>query len=671
MVARRVGKDPGAILQRVRRVRSEIYPGVFRGPVATLADGAGNDYDRALLLHDLILAADSGSSVRYAFCSLSADQATAAVSAARAAYIAPALAARAEALAARASNEKARSRYSHIGTFWKDVTGHARQQTTELAADFQKVGASLQAADGANLQAIAAHHVWVQLLSQGAWLDLDPSTPDGTPGHAACVAATTSDALPAGAFDTVTATLSLESREGTAQKSATVASGTWRTEDLAYATLAFAFAESSELHAAAPQPQGQLAFTPLLVAGQQTTAAAPIQVPAPAAGEVSKSAAKGASQVLDAFGDAAPPPPAPTPVAPAVVPVALRLDVSVAAPDVAPATVERPIFDRVSAADRAAGRATTAALKDQPLYAFGTVWSIAINYGTGVVGAGDYSKIDPRSDDPAALVRALGATHRAYYTLRRAAFADAAGPSASPIASARAGVSFLGLAPYAAGVTDFGLSMDRAREGAHPDGGPADASLAWGVASVYGERLAVALPQMMRASNLNTLPFDDSIEMFYIARHSNIPPTFVRSPGDVAALSASADAKARLSTSLGGGASAVVPSAQVPYGGASDNGWWILAPNGAVFDEMQSGMHQTLIERAKIAWEDVKMSIQIRKQGLIIRCAGMAAAGMMGIASGMGGEGAELAELDAEMIHAIYESNEIEEMIEAASECEI
>src|SRR5947207_11145066 len=91
--AQRLGKDPAALLARVNRVRYEIYPGVFRGAAATLADGAGNDYDRAVLLHDLLAASNPGANVRYAFCTLPAQQSAAAVAAARAAYVVPAVAA--------------------------------------------------------------------------------------------------------------------------------------------------------------------------------------------------------------------------------------------------------------------------------------------------------------------------------------------------------------------------------------------------------------------------------------------------------------------------------------------------------------------------------------------------------------------------------------------------
>ena len=664
------------MLARVSRLRYEVYPGVFRGAAATLGDSAGNDYDRALLLHDLLLAADPSARMRYAFCTLSPNESASAVAAARTAYVAPRIAATAEMLAQRTTNATLRDRYLKTAAFWRAATLQARDQTTQLGDDFRKAGATLIPADGHDLADIASHHVWVEVQSQGAWLDPNPSVPQPAPGKTTCTAASTSDALPALAYDTVTAALRLESRDGTQVKDALVASGTWRTSDLAYASLVFAFAEPSELHPPAPQPEGMLAFTPVIVAGQQTTVAVPIVIPKPVKGPGAEASTKGASKVLDAFSTAdtpAPPaPPKPAAVA-APVPVALRLDVSVSAPDAAARTVERPIFDRVSAADRAAGRAATATLADLSMYAFGTVWSVGVNLGTAVVGTGDRAKLDMRSNEPAAIVRAMGRAHRSYYLLRRAAFADIVGSSAPPVASSRAGISFLGLARYAAGPVPFGLTMDRAVEGGGPHGGDGASSLAWGVSSVYGERLAVAMPAMMKSvEKLDQLPFDDTIEMFYIARHSNNPPALVRSGSEVANLKASADAKARLNASLSGGASAVVPSAPVGYGGSNDHGWWILAPEGAVTDEMQSGMHQTLIERAEIAWEDLKASIQIRKEGAIIKCAAVAAAGLMGIAAAGGGEGAaEIVEQEAELIHAIYEADEQEEIMELATECEL
>jgi hypothetical protein len=593
--ARAIGGDPAVLLARVSGIRSEIYPGVFRGAAGTLADGAGNDYDRAVLLHDLLAAANPGLKVRYAFCSLSGSESAAAVAAARAAYVTPSVAPTADALAARASDARVRQYFTRVATFWREATAQEHQQLDELAADVRKAGGQMAGATDAALQTIAADHVWIQARIQGTWVDLDAAVPQAKPGSSLCAPTTTSDSLPDAAFDTVTAVLRLETREAHQERETTIASGAWRTADLSGLPLVFAFAEPSGLHAPAPQPAGMLAYTPLLIAGPHTTAAAPIVIPAPDQGPPTGQGAAGAvAGAAAAFGTAANPP-APAPVRPVgPVPVALRLDIAVAGPHIARVSVDRPIFDRVSATDRAAGRAATAHLTDFPLYALGTAWDIAVNLGTGVAGAGDRSRIDFKSKDPAMVVHAFGLMHRAYYALRRAVFADTLGPSAPPVFAVRPGVSFLGLAPQAAGIDPFGLAIDRAVEGAAPVGANASQSLAWAVASVYGERLATGAPRMLAsADKLDTLPFDDAIEMFYIARHGNDPPTIVRSASDIARLRISDDAKTRLAASIAGGASAVVPATSVGYGGASDSGWWILRPDGRVTDEMQSGMHHS------------------------------------------------------------------------------
>ena len=101
------------------------------------------------------------------------------------------------------------------------------------------------------------------------------------------------------------------------------------------------------------------------------------------------------SKITDAFGEAPPVQSAPaTPSGP--IPIALRLDVTVSTPHATPTTVRRPIFDRVSAADRAAGRAATAPLAANSQVPFGTVWSVGVNLGSGVAGGGDLKLARPR-----------------------------------------------------------------------------------------------------------------------------------------------------------------------------------------------------------------------------------------------------------------------------------
>ncbi|HEY1656610.1 MAG TPA: hypothetical protein VGF86_16015 [Candidatus Tumulicola sp.] len=668
-----VGKDPATALAFVQGVRYEVYPGVFRGAVATLTDAAGNDYDRALLLHDLLATANPGAPIRYAFCTLSPQQADAALAAARAAYVAPAVAANAQMLAQKATTPKLHDGFLQIASFWKAASAQEQAQGAQVATDLQKTGAQPSAGHRGDVHAIAADHVWVQMQSGASWVDFDPGASNAKPGATVCAPAKTRDALPDAAYDTVSTTLHLETR-GSAQPNATVASQAWRTANLADQALVFAFGEPLGLQSPAPQPSGMNGFTPVLMAGTQITAAVPIVVPIPKAGPGLGAAAGAVSQAAAAFGNAPAPTPTPTPLASGPVPIALVLDVTVSAPNVPSVTVTRPIFDRISAADRAAGRAATAPLLPLTIYPFGTVWSVAVNFGTGVAGGGDGKPVAVNTDDPKAIGLALGAMQRAYYSTRRAVFADALGTSAPPVMGARPTVTFVGLTPFTAGPVPYGLAMDRATEGASPDGADAAASVAWGVASVYAERLAVAAPAMMKRSDtLDVLPFDDALEMFYIARHTDIPPAIVRSSADVAALPVSEDAKARLTASIAGGKSAVVPSKPVSYGGSNDVGWWTLAADGSVSDEMQNGMHFDMEGEALTDEEIVaKNAITYRRNGFIVRCVGLAAGALMSLAVVVnpGGEGAkEIAEQAAEQIKAIDEANEAEEMREDALRC--
>lgn len=668
------GKDPATALTFVESVRYELYPGLFRGADATLADGAGNDYDRALLLHDLLATANPGTPVRYAFCTLTPQQADAVLTASRAAYVAPAVAANAQLLAQKASTPKLHDGFLQLANFWKAAASQEQAQASQLAGDFQKAGAQLNAQRTNDLRAVAADHVWVQVQHQGGWLDLDPAAPNAKPGVTVCAAAKNSDTLPDAAYDTIGATLRLETRDGATENEKTVATGSWRTADLANQSLVFAFAEPLGLQSPAPRATGLRAYTPVLMAGGQSTTATPIVVPLPPPGKGIQAAADAASQAAAAFGNA-PPTAAPSANASASgpIPVALLFDVTVSAPNESNVTVTRPIFDRVSAADRAAGRAATAALAPVAIYPFGTVWSVAVNLGSGVSGGGDRKPVDPNAGDPRSIGHALGAMQRAYYATRRAVFADALGTSAPPVISAHPSVTFVGLTPFTAGPVPYGLAIDRANEGAAPDGGNAAASLAWGVASVYAERLAVATPAMMHKSDaLDRLPFDDALEMFYIARNTNIPLTIVRSSSDVASLTASDDAKARLTASIAGGKSALAPSKPVGYGGSNDLGWWTLGGDGSVSDEMQNGMHVEMEGEAIELKSDTEAAITYRRNGFIVRCVGMAASALMalGVVISPGGEGAqEIAQQTAEQINAIREANEAEEMREDALKC--
>ena len=127
--ATRIGNDPGALLSRVSDgVAYEIYPGAFRGAAGTLADNAGNDVDKALLLHDLILAAQPSAQVRFATCTLSTQQEDQLIAAARDAYKPPQLLAQnAAQLAGQTSDVKVRTRLQLLAGIWSGLV--AQDQT--------------------------------------------------------------------------------------------------------------------------------------------------------------------------------------------------------------------------------------------------------------------------------------------------------------------------------------------------------------------------------------------------------------------------------------------------------------------------------------------------------------------------------------------------------------
>jgi hypothetical protein len=177
---------------------------------------------------------------------------------------------------------------------------------------------------------------------------------------------------------------------------------------------------------------------------------------------------------------------------------------------------------------------------------------------------------------------------------------------------------------------------------------------------------------MKRPDGLNMLPFDDSIEMFYIARNSNDPPKLVRSVSDVASLNASDEAKVRLRESIADGSTAVVPSAPVGYGGSADYGWWILQNDGSVQDEMQDGMHQ-FAEYAQRAYNAARSAVRFAAQGAQIECVGLVSALMLSgtLAAGNPEAFSEAAANAGELVVEIAEANEKKEMYDLAAECEL
>ena len=179
-LAASLGNDPAAAFKFVRdAIAFDPYPGVLRGAEGTLSARAGNAWDRALLLRALL--AKGGFKTRLAFATLDRERATA--------------------LVRRAHQRPARSLSGSA------PHGLLANVPTAVAARAQRDDAALRLALGSRLNELGvedaeltrqevARHAWVQVLKDGAWIDMDPSLADAQMGKALAAASGTAEDVP-------------------------------------------------------------------------------------------------------------------------------------------------------------------------------------------------------------------------------------------------------------------------------------------------------------------------------------------------------------------------------------------------------------------------------------------------------------------------------------------
>lgn len=177
--AEELGPDVPRLFAFVRdQVRFEGYSGVLRGARGTLMGQAGNAYDKSLLLGALLV--HHGIEVRYVHGRLASDQASALVAqmfASARLSLPRAATSPADAPPRVASGSRA---IAAIATArWFSALAVVR---TTLARDKVALSA-VPAKTAADLAAEAADHVWVEYRSGTAWIALDPSVKDASPGQ--------------------------------------------------------------------------------------------------------------------------------------------------------------------------------------------------------------------------------------------------------------------------------------------------------------------------------------------------------------------------------------------------------------------------------------------------------------------------------------------------------
>jgi transglutaminase-like putative cysteine protease len=322
-LAASLGDDPDAAFRFVRdRIGFEPYAGILRGARGTLAARSGNAADRSLLLAALL--DRMGRSTRFVRADL--DETTA------------------QRLVDRALEPPVEPLAADPGLALEPldpdaIVQRARRDYALLLRALGDRVDTLRDLGPATAVAEAARHVWVQVEDGGQWRDLDPTLPDADPGEALGQATETLDVLPDSLSQGVTFEVVRE----------TLADGVLVTDTLLSQRLDAEAAADSDVYLTfvrVPDPgSGDLFgggaatadFVPVLLVGDGFTAGTQF----PTIDTVDESGGLGFGGMGGGGGESAL--------------ASLRLRVTLDAPGLEPVTADRPIVDRVPAADRVVG----------------------------------------------------------------------------------------------------------------------------------------------------------------------------------------------------------------------------------------------------------------------------------------------------------------------------
>jgi hypothetical protein len=627
--AKRIGSDPAKLFGRVANgIGPNVYGGALRGPSGTLAAGAGNATDKALLLRALLGATGKNIETRFARCTLPADQAGQLVDAATA-YSAGRQALifeLADKIASRVKDANVRAALQRAGQTWRATVKESRAQSKNLAA--MVGGANIAGPSASDLRAqwqtLASRHIWLQVHEGDAWIDFDPTVPGQSPGGTRCKAGSLTADLPDQAYQRVTVSVVVEERiVGTLQKR-TLLEKAWRIADLRDGALTFGFAEPLGLKKLVPSPnpvaKGMRAYTPVLIANDVVLSGQSFLLPILARATSVNPGSKtqdAVNQVIGAFGGSPAPSVAASPSAastPKQEPTALFLDVAVDAADGGRDTFETPIFDRVGYAARRSGQIRA----DSDLPALPTsggtyvpllgMWSVAV--WTGENGTSIAGRPAPApSPGSIRVADSLASVNRWYYPLRQALFEASQNYQAARFSAGGPNLSVLALTsrlasnPQASGST---LRIDVLSNTSRAISASAATQVApratWAVSSLLAERLLLT-------TQLSGLTSPDVISIFDLSRGQGQPPVTL-GPGQQANLGTSgtlSDAAARVTDQLAAGDVVMLPGGNLSGKQPADFGWWFVnRRDGAIRDEMANGYHQEVEEEAVVLESEVE-----------------------------------------------------------------
>ena len=603
-----IGTDPAKQLAYVtHEIDFEPYEGVLRGPIGTVWAAAGNSTDKSLLLAAMLKVSDASESLRFASCSLSADQAGQLVDhwasrqqvtqqAAASISIRPN-----DQIVAEGSDEQTASEVRQALDTLNTLVETTTAQAGELAAKLRADNVALGDNSRETLMSATTHHVWLQLQQQGRWVDFDPVV--GEVGKQLCAPEQTMAQLPEDWYHHIGIGVRVETRTNGQVESHYALQTGWRTSDLVGSTIGFTFAEPFALgqvpHTSAPS--GYRAYTPVLAIDHQLGVGKPIVLPTPTqvkhgiVGETG-AAITGAAAALGNIGaPSTPVSPSSTaasqPSLPEVTGVWLSFDVR--APGGYRKIVEEPVFDRIGIAQRVILGAKSAPLgvlarEGGEYVALSRFWSITP--WTGEVNAPPANAdISPGSRDLGGVFASLAATGREFYQLRNTLV------QLNAMKCAMTGPA-IGVLAW----SDSGATFDRLYEPVSISNGIQGAAavpkgVLWGVASLQAERYALlALTQPASLGDPRNAETDDVATVFDLSKTSGIPiAAFRPSAADtVLSVQTSSEARLRIFGELSEGSVVLAPSREVVIAGVPSYGWWsVSAQSGMVQDERPDGTH--------------------------------------------------------------------------------
>ena len=329
-------------------VAFDPYPGVLRGALGTLSARAGNAWDQALLLRELIDA--SGFDARFAFGTLDDDAVAALLASAPAGARVPLDDAPiAEVLAVDVARIGDRARRDHallLGVLGDRTLG----------------GAPGGAGAGDDRSVLVRDHVWVQALDDdGVWRDVDPAAPYG---ETLTAATTTDPSLPQDAWHTVVVRAIAETIDtGVLIESVVLEERFAASEAASTEAWFYLQPDGAGVGGTVVELLDGSAWLPVLLVDGEARAGTAFEL----------GGSGGGGLLGNLFGDAGP------------ELVALTLELETGGPGLAPATARRVLLDRAPAAARAAGEIDGASLEPLPeggpTTAFGGLHHVMVSTG--------------------------------------------------------------------------------------------------------------------------------------------------------------------------------------------------------------------------------------------------------------------------------------------------